>query len=105
MPQDLFRLIARYRWLQQELSQHLAANETANAAHVTDALEEVFLLIVRFQAEDPSISYCQIEFLLAMLAEGTRDKKLRQMLREATLAHVKRLADRAAPSRFPIAAE
>ncbi len=98
MPQELFRLIARYRWLQQELSQHVQAGETANAAHVAEAVEEVFLRIVHFQAEDPSISYCQIEFLLAMLAEGSRDKKLRQMLRDATLAHVKRLADRAKPA-------
>ena len=98
MPQDLYRLIARYRWLQQELSQHTGADEVANAARVAEALENVFLQIVRFQAEDPSISYCQIEFLLTMLAEGTRDKKMRRMLREAALTHVKRLAERAAPT-------
>ena len=98
MAHELFRLIARYRWLQQELSAHAQANETANAAHVAEALEEVFVGIVQYKAEDPEISYCQIEFLLSMLTEGTRDRKIRQMLRDAALMHVKWLADRAAPA-------
>lgn len=97
MPDELFRLIARYRWLQQELAEHNHAGKTANASHVAQAIENVFLEIVKFQAEDASISYCQIEFLLSMLADGTRDRKLRTLLRDVALAHVKRLADRAGP--------
>lgn len=95
VPHELFKLIARYRWLQQELAEHNRPGGAANAAHVTRAIEEVFLQIVEFQADDASISYCQIEFLLSMLTDATRDRKLRQLLRDVTLAHVKRLADRA----------
>lgn len=96
LPEELFRLIARYRWLQQELAEHNRAGETANAAHVAEAVEDVFVRIMQFQAQDPNISYCQLEFLLSMLADGTRDRKLRRMLCDVALSHIKRLVDGAA---------
>jgi hypothetical protein len=93
---DLARLIARYRFLQGALdSASLGRTQCGVAASA--ALSEVFLQIVRFEAEDPAISCRQIEFLLGFLAEGHPDPELRRLISKEALAHVRRLADKAGP--------
>jgi hypothetical protein len=97
MPNELARLITTYRWLQQELDLQKDAGSRSNAVHVAEQLEAIFLQIVRHPSEDPSICYRQIEFLLGVLAEGPPDRKMRRLLRDEVLVHVKRLATKIDP--------
>lgn len=92
--QDLARLIATYKWLLGERDSQRGLNAAANARHIDAALDDVFLRIARFPAEDPRISCHQIEFLLAVLSEDGADQASRALVCEAVLDHVKRLAAR-----------
>ena len=93
---DLARLIARYRFLQGELDCESLRDAPCRAA-AASALDDVFLQIVRFQAEEPAISYRQIEFLMTFLAEGLPDAEMRRLISTEALAHVRRLMERVGP--------
>ncbi len=67
--QALSRLIASYRILQSKLAEHTSIGASANTRHLSQALDDAFLEIVRFEADDPGIVCSQIEFLLAMMAD------------------------------------
>jgi hypothetical protein len=97
--QDLARLIARYQWLQDELGKPGVVAGLSGTARIADAMNEVFLEIVKYPAEDPRISRRQIAFLLTVLAEHSGDVTTRNVLRDEILAHVTRLADLALSAR------
>lgn len=92
--QALSRLIASYRILQSKLAEHTSIGASANTRHLSQALDDAFLEIVRFEADDPGIVCSQIEFLLAMMADGASDASARSALRDEVLLHVRRLAER-----------
>jgi hypothetical protein len=102
---ELAKLIARYRWLQAETGGSGLVARPEGPVPINAALNEVFLQIITFPAEDPRISYRQIEFLLEVLADGNTDRSLRQELRDHVLTHVKRLTDRIAGARASFAAK
>lgn len=94
MPQDLASLITQYRWLRSELGAPATVQQRLHEVEISDALDALFLEIVRFKACDPRISYRQIEFLLEIMAEARTDREARALLGKEVLVHVKRLADR-----------
>lgn len=91
---ELARLVASYRWLTEERARAPVDRSGATAAVIDANLDEVFLKILRFPAEDPQISYLQIEFLVGMLGERGRDESAAPMLQDALLGHIKRLTDK-----------
>lgn len=93
--QLLSRLIASYRTLQSRLAHETSLGSHANARHLSQALDDAFLEIVRFEADDPGVSCSQIEFLLAMMTDSGSDVAARAALRDEVLNHVRRLAGRA----------
>ncbi|MDX2156483.1 MAG: hypothetical protein SFW09_08225 [Hyphomicrobiaceae bacterium] len=92
MPTELARLIARYQWLQQESSRQGTVASRNASLSIADALDAVFLEIVKHPTQDPWIRYRQIAFLLGVMAD-TREGRVRAALRDQILAHVKRLTD------------
>ncbi|MEZ5853833.1 MAG: hypothetical protein R3D67_03455 [Hyphomicrobiaceae bacterium] len=96
MSHDLTSLIAQYRWLQTQHSANGVLTSADGDASVAEALGRVFSQIVNYPSTDPRVSYRQIAFLLAILADApSTDAEAREYLCDAVLGHVKRLADRA----------
>ena len=91
---DLTRLIAQYRWLDQERAARLQEGVTLDLPQIDAEMSSLFLRIVRFRTDEPRISCAQIDFLVTALAEGDHDASVRGVLKEAVLAHVVRLAGR-----------
>ena len=100
---ELARLIASYRWLTREHEIQVVAAAEANARHIHDAMNAVFMQIVRFSTDEPEIICFQLEFIVKTLAEDRHEAPVRSLLCDAALAHVKQLAGhvprRQAPSR------
>lgn len=96
---ELARLVASYRWLTEERAKASGPKAKENAAVIDAQLDDVFLKVLRFPAEDPQISYLQIEFLVGLLAERGREDTSASVLQEALLGHVKRLADKVPDAR------
>lgn len=92
---DIYRLIASYRWLAQELANRANSGATANGRALREELDDVFLRIVRSPADDPEVCCVQINFLVSALADLDHDADVRAMLRDTAIGHVKRLASRA----------
>lgn len=91
---DIYRLIASYRWLAQELADRSSSGATSNGRVLREEMNDVFLRIVRSPADDPEVSCVQINFLVTALADEDHDADVRAMLRDTAMGHVKRLASR-----------
>lgn len=91
---DLARLITQHRWLVQERAEQKRSRRAIDLSLVDAEIESLFLQIMRYPADEPRIGYAQIEFLVTALAEGDHDGHVRQLLKDAVLVHVGRLAGR-----------
>ena len=91
---ELSRLIASYRWLAQEKA-NCTGSATANGRFIEEEIDEIFLKIIRSPIDDPEVCCLQVDFLVSVLAEPDHEAEVRSMLRDAVVAHVRRLADRA----------
>ena len=106
MTNELVRLITEYKWLRQVEGHSGVLTGYSREESVSDALNRVFMNIVRFPADDPRVSYCQIAFLLELMAdESFSDSTSRFLLRDAVLGHVKRITDRLHAAPAPVTAE
>lgn len=94
---ELSRLIAQHRWLTQERAEQQRSGRIVDLSHVDAEIDLLFMQIVHYPTDEPRIGYAQIAFLVTALAEGGHAPEVRELLKDAVLTHVGRLAGRSTP--------
>lgn len=104
MQDDVQRLLATYRWLQDERNRASGQHRDVMIGQIDQELDRLFLEIVRYPSKWPAVSALQIEFVLNHLASLSTDTEQAGVLADVCRSHLQTLLGRPRATNFTVAA-